>query len=217
MSHTRQTLHGSPEKSTACPFPEILDIGDPRPKKAEKDHLFGPCGAKLWGSGGAPPTNLILLRNQQRASRALVRRVPVPALERTRRSTHDPRQLRPPSHPPQRRFSFRWSGGWRVASISEWKNCVQRGTSLPPSTQATTAALRFAPDTFAKESVVPAIATTLLSNPLRSFRYRSSAPPFGPSVARARRVGIPATYCRSIRLHDDNSRWYTHTGIKTPR
>ena len=31
---------------------------------AKKCPFFPPCGAKSWGSGGAPPTNLILLRNQ---------------------------------------------------------------------------------------------------------------------------------------------------------
>ena len=33
---------------------------------AKNGAFFDPCGAKSWGSGGAPPTNLILLRNQRR-------------------------------------------------------------------------------------------------------------------------------------------------------
>ena len=33
-------------------------------KKAEKSPFFDPCGVKSRGSGGAPPTHLILLRNQ---------------------------------------------------------------------------------------------------------------------------------------------------------
>lgn len=42
-------------------------------KKGKKCPFFAPCGAKSRGSGGAPPTHLILLRNQrQNASPALV-------------------------------------------------------------------------------------------------------------------------------------------------
>ena len=38
---------------------------DPRWQKSAKIlHFFTPCGAKPSGSGGAPPTTLILLRNQ---------------------------------------------------------------------------------------------------------------------------------------------------------
>ena len=46
------------------PFCAVLGI----PKKGKKWPFLGPCGAKSRGSGGAPPTHLILLRNQ-RASR----------------------------------------------------------------------------------------------------------------------------------------------------
>ena len=95
-----------------------------------------------------------------------------------------PQQLRPPSHPPQPiRLEQVESGGWRVAFLRGGENCVQRGTRLPPSAQAPTAALRFAPDTFAKESAVPAIATALLSNPLRSFAIAPRLRRVGPSVA----------------------------------
>ena len=41
---------------------------------AKKCPFFPPCGAKSWGSGGAPPTNLILLRNQLAIGRARARR-----------------------------------------------------------------------------------------------------------------------------------------------
>ena len=34
-------------------------------KMAKKCHFLPPCGAQSRGSGGAPPTNLILLRNQR--------------------------------------------------------------------------------------------------------------------------------------------------------
>ena len=49
------------------PFCAVLGI----PKKGKKWPFLGPCGAKSRGSGGAPPTHLILLRNQRprRASR----------------------------------------------------------------------------------------------------------------------------------------------------
>ena len=46
-------------------------------KKAKKWPFLDPCGAKSRGSGGAPPTHLILLRNQRsvaRARRATLRR-----------------------------------------------------------------------------------------------------------------------------------------------
>ena len=52
---------------------------DPRWQKSAKIlHFFTPCGAKPSGSGGAPPTTLILLRNQRKpkalsvATRAMV-------------------------------------------------------------------------------------------------------------------------------------------------
>ena len=43
------------------PFCAVLGI----PKKGKKWPFLGPCGAKSRGSGGAPPTHLILLRNQR--------------------------------------------------------------------------------------------------------------------------------------------------------
>ena len=49
---------------------------------AKNGAFFDPCGAKSWGSGGAPPTNLILLRNQRRrpgAERAHASGSPAPA------------------------------------------------------------------------------------------------------------------------------------------
>ena len=39
------------------------------PKKGKKCPFLDPCGAKSRGSGGAPPTHLILLRNQRRSRR----------------------------------------------------------------------------------------------------------------------------------------------------
>ena len=166
-------------------------------KRRRKDHLFSPARAKPRGSGGAPPTNLILLRNQRagavvkrrqgtRQGRAVGGRL-IGGRSVGRSAGHPapppPRQSRPPRHPPHPSDRASGNGGWRVALLSGEENCVQRGTGLPPSTQATTAALRFAPDTVAKESVVPANATTLLRNPLRSYRYRSSAPTSDPPVA----------------------------------
>ena len=48
----------------------------PWQKGGDLTTFLGGCGAKSWGSGGAPPTNLILLRNQRRSR---------PAPERARR------------------------------------------------------------------------------------------------------------------------------------
>ena len=73
-SHCRDPL-GTPRPSTrpwACgPWAGSAGVWapDPRGSRAElaKNRQFlTPCGAKSWGSGGAPPTNLILLRNQRR-------------------------------------------------------------------------------------------------------------------------------------------------------
>ena len=72
------------------------------PPGAKNVIFLTPSGAKLWGSGGAPPTNLILLRNQRAASiasavadhsRAGGRRTP-----RTRR-TPAPRPTQAPPRP----------------------------------------------------------------------------------------------------------------------
>ena len=43
-------------------------------KKGKKCPFFAPCGAKSRGSGGAPPTHLILLRNQLAIGRARAHR-----------------------------------------------------------------------------------------------------------------------------------------------
>jgi hypothetical protein len=48
------------------------------PKIGEISDFLPPSGAKSWGSGGAPPTNLILLRNQFEYRRAL-RHTPPPS------------------------------------------------------------------------------------------------------------------------------------------
>ena len=57
------------------PHPPVttLILGPAKPPQsgpfgAEFLRFFGPCGAKSWGGGGAPPTNLILLRNQTKSS-----------------------------------------------------------------------------------------------------------------------------------------------------
>ena len=43
-------------------------------KKGQKMAFFWACGVKSRGSGGAPPTHLILLRNQRRCRRRVARR-----------------------------------------------------------------------------------------------------------------------------------------------
>ena len=45
--------------------PSPNGILGPLAKRVKKTPFLGACGAKLRGSGGAPPTNLILLRNQR--------------------------------------------------------------------------------------------------------------------------------------------------------
>ena len=47
-------------------------------KKGKKCPFFDPCGVKSRGSGGAPPTHLILLRNQWSAYREIVAPAPQP-------------------------------------------------------------------------------------------------------------------------------------------
>ena len=140
----------------------------------------------MWGSGGAPPTNLILLRNQQRASRALVRprtgagsavfggcSVVVRRLSfgvcGHLPDTHSSQAPNPPRAPSLSHLypSVEWFG-WRVVAITARVGVDLASNAwnvLPPSTRATTAALRFAPDTVAEGWMVPAIATILLRNP----------------------------------------------------
>ena len=57
------------------------------PKIGEISDFLPPSGAKSWGSGGAPPTNLILLRNQ---------------FQRVRRATAAASPPRPAPGPPRR-------------------------------------------------------------------------------------------------------------------
>ena len=70
-----------------------LSPQDPPPPAwwPKKTTILGGCGAKLWGSGGAPPTNLILLRNQ-----------PTPRSARGAAARTGPAPLRaPPAGPPR--------------------------------------------------------------------------------------------------------------------
>ena len=83
----------------------------PLPPGAKNRRFLTPCGAKSWGSGGAPPTNLILLRNQR------------PEAER-RRSRHAHRPDAGPARPGATPGPTRphpappgpvAGGGWRLA------------------------------------------------------------------------------------------------------
>ena len=63
------TDHGVVVWSPPHPPVTTLILGPAKPPEirpfwAEFLRFFGPCGAKSWGGGGAPPTTLILLRNQ---------------------------------------------------------------------------------------------------------------------------------------------------------
>jgi hypothetical protein len=81
------------------------------PKIGEISDFLPPSGAKSWGSGGAPPTNLILLRNQWLCC---VRRPPPrDTLRQARRPA--PRPQPGPTRPPRPRPAPGWGvvGGWR--------------------------------------------------------------------------------------------------------
>lgn len=127
------------------------------PKSQSFLRFFAPSGAKSWGSGGAPPTNLILLRNQLAIGRARARR------RRNRPSpTRGPNPAPPgPTRPPGPVVGGCW---WLVVGLGmvviNWRGFLEGGAGppvqsapqarevSPPSSQATTAAsLRsFAPD-----------------------------------------------------------------------
>ena len=51
----------------------------PWQKGGDLTTFLGGCGAKLWGSGGAPPTNLILLRNQRPSTAPVAPQRPRPS------------------------------------------------------------------------------------------------------------------------------------------
>ena len=158
----------------------------PCQKGGDLTTFLGGCGAKLWGSGGAPPTNLILLRNQRpeaerRRNRRHAHAGPVRGafgdrlvvvrrlfVRRSRPPTHSSQAPNPPRAPSlYSPPSVEWFG-WRVVAITARVGVDLASNAwnvLPPSTRATTAALRFAPDTVAEGWMVPAIATILLRNP----------------------------------------------------
>ena len=92
-----------------------LEPPDPRPQKRVKKGAFlGVCGAKLSGSGGAPPTNLILLRNQRPAYRAAPARPRPRPAHRTDARTPNPQ----PTQAPPRPHPSRWSVG--VLAVGGW-------------------------------------------------------------------------------------------------
>ena len=82
--------------------------------------FFDPYGAKSRGSGGAPPTNLILLRNQ---------RQPAPS-----RPAHSDAVRAPGSPPgPTQNLSPLPTGGRHWVMRRAWESsCVQRGRVSPP-------------------------------------------------------------------------------------
>ena len=77
----------------------------PWQKGGDLTTFLGGCGAKSWGSGGAPPTNLILLRNQRCRPDPRARRDPVVrrrfGVGSRRRSAVVARRSRPPARAPR--------------------------------------------------------------------------------------------------------------------
>ena len=61
---------GHPAQASWPPRDPLLGPASGAPKVAKSCDFLTPCGAQSWGSGGAPPTDLILLRNQRSSPRA---------------------------------------------------------------------------------------------------------------------------------------------------
>ena len=95
------------------------------PPGAKNVIFLTPSGAKLWGSGGAPPTNLILLRNQRpdaavKASPARGGRTP-----RTRRTPSPETHPGPTQAPPIALVGWLlavggWGGWWSSTESCDW-------------------------------------------------------------------------------------------------
>ena len=151
------------------------------PKIGEISDFLPPSGAKSWGSGGAPPTNLILLRNQR--ARLRVSRAP----QRTSGPARHPAP--PPTQPPRAPWwVVVWCGwGWGLVGLLRLgppearrgsQSGAQRREGSTPSTLAPTAS--------SLRSSARAIRCgwTLLSLPSTdrvgpsTGRYRSSAVEF---------------------------------------
>lgn len=78
---------GHPAQASWPPRDPLLGPASGAPKVAKSCDFLTPCGAQSWGSGGAPPTDLILLRNQRPPSvpsRALPHAAPGPTESSTR-------------------------------------------------------------------------------------------------------------------------------------
>ena len=103
------------------------------PPGVKKVIFFDPSGAKLWGSGGAPPTNLILLHNQFGNSKRCAAPAATPRHARTTRNgpsggppgappatppTRPP--LLPSPQSPVRPVRSRLTVGLGVVVLAEW-------------------------------------------------------------------------------------------------
>ena len=80
------------------------------PKSQSFLRFFAPSGAKSWGSGGAPPTNLILLRNQRAAHATSFAPTHARHDGPTRGPTRPPQA--PPGPPRPRGWWLLVVGGW---------------------------------------------------------------------------------------------------------
>ena len=108
---------GHPAQASWPPRDPLLGPASGAPKVAKSCDFLTPCGAQSWGSGGAPPTDLILLRNQRRPE----------ARRRRTRASRRTERVGGPGHPSWPGCGLLQAGrwGWGVGWSPEW--VVTRG------------------------------------------------------------------------------------------
>ena len=186
-----ETLRGSSPPTDPPGPPSATGGGVPRGPLwplilggAKKCTFLTPCGAKSWGSGGAPPTNLILLRNQRpRPASSPRRHVRDPG-----DPTGPPTQPHPPPHPspppiPGPVGCCWWGWWWLVGQAARegWgTSAAQRREALNSGSACSTCVLPSVVCPGGRHPVGPAIApTSCVAWPLDlslSLLGRSSSP-----------------------------------------
>jgi hypothetical protein len=102
------------------------------PKIGEISDFLPPSGAKSWGSGGAPPTNLILLRNQPSRAYAAPHAAPRP-----RRPAPRPHPAPPgPPGPARPRGGWWLAGGGGGGGVGDWGGETGGGRGGPLSSMS---------------------------------------------------------------------------------